>query len=207
MEDTKNEQVFVGVTLFDVLKEIDALQTETATEIRGIVYSCEQQSTSIIEKRRNKQLDELVRLGYLREFICDKEILNQKYTRDKLFMELSKKTYDFQPNSNTTKREMIEYILANEKATKRLARKYFSATYTKEFEPFVKELGELLNQLIIKHPYKTTEIKLVDFYNELHSNREKEKREFDSMIDNITKDSRDKTEKKTSWFSKLFRKP
>lgn len=133
--------------------------------------------------------------------------MEQKYSKDNLFKELSKKMYDFQPKSNTTKKEMVEYILTDERAINNLVcKKWITATYTEEFKVWAKELYEFLDKLIIKHPYMTTEVKLVDFYHELNGEREREKKEFDTMIDNITNGSNSKAEKKTSLFSKIFKK-
>lgn len=204
-QNEKIEHIFGGV-LLDVLKQIDELPAEVATELRGIVYSHEKNG-QMIEKRRNKSLDELVRLGYLKEVVCDSETLNKKYTKDKLYVELSKKTYDFQPKSNTTKKEMIDYILSDEKAVKRLARKYFTAVYTDQFKIYARDLGNLLEKLIIKHPYMTTDVKLVDFYYELQEEKRKEEQQLDTMVKKLVSDkTREAQGRKDSFFSRLFKK-
>lgn len=206
--DTKRkiEHIFGGGVLLDVLKQIDELPAEIAIELRGIVYSHEKNG-QIIEKRRNKNLDELVRLGYLKEIICDSETLDKKYTKDKLFVELSKKMYDFQPKSNTTKKEMVEYILSDEKAVKRLARKYFTAVYTDEFKVYARDLGNFLEKLLIKHPYMTTDVKLVDFYYELQGERKREEQKIDTMAKNLVSDNKRETQgRKDTFFSRLFKK-
>lgn len=205
---TQNEKsnIFSGGVLLDVLKQIDELPAEIAIELRGIVYSHEKNG-QMIEKRRNKNLDELVRLGYLREIICDSETLDRKYTKDKLFVELSKKMYDFQPKSNTTKKEMVDYILSDEKAVKRLARKYFTAVYTDEFKVYARDLGNFLEKLLIKHPYMTTDVKLVDFYYELQGERKREELEIDTMAKNLVSDNKRETQGgKDTFFSRLFKK-
>lgn len=205
---TQNEKsnIFSGGVLLDVLKQIDELPAEIAIELRGIVYSHEKNG-QMIEKRRNKNLDELVRLGYLREIICDSETLDKKYTKDKLFVELSKKMYDFQPKSNTTKKEMIDYILSDEKAVKRLARKYFTAVYTDEFRVYARDLGNFLEKLLIKHPYMTTDVKLVDFYYELQGERKREEQKIDTMAKNLVSDNNRETQgRKDTFFSRLFKK-
>lgn len=205
---TQNEKsnIFSGGVLLDVLKQIDELPAEIAIELRGIVYSHEKKG-QMIEKRRNKNLDELVRLGYLREIICDSETLDKKYTKDKLFVELSKKMYDFQPKSNTTKKEMIDYILSDEKAVKRLARKYFTAVYTDEFRVYARDLGNFLEKLLIKHPYMTTDVKLVDFYYELQGERKREEQKIDTMAKNLVSDNKRETQgRKDTFFSRLFKK-
>lgn len=205
---TQNEKsnIFSGGVLLDVLKQIDELPAEIAIELRGIVYSHEKNG-QMIEKRRNKNLDELVRLGYLREIICDSETLDKKYTKDKLFVELSKKMYDFQPKSNTTKKEMIDYILSDEKAVKRLARKYFTAVYTDEFRVYARDLGNFLEKLLIKHPYMTTDVKLVDFYYELQGERKREEQKIDTMAKNLVSDNKRETQgRKDTFFSRLFKK-
>lgn len=205
-ENIKSNIFSGGGVLLDVLKQIDELPAEVATELRGIVYSHEKNG-QMIEKQRNKNLDELVRLGYLKEVICDSETLDKKYTKDKLYVELSKKMYDFQPKSSTTKKEMVDYILSDEKAIKRLARKYFTAIYTDQFKIYARDLGNLLEELIIKHPYKTTDVKLVDFYYELQGEKKKEKQQLDTMVKSLVSDNtREAQGKKDNFFSRLFKK-
>ena len=205
MNEEKIEHIF-GDTLFEVLQKIDALPTEIATEIRGIVYANGRYGT-MIEKRKNKNIEQLIELGYLEDITSASEILEQKYSKDNLFKELSKKMYNFQPKSSTTKKAMVEYILTNEKAMNNLVyKKWITAIYTEEFKKWGRELYEFLDKLIIKHPYMTTEVKLVDFYYELNEDKAKEEDSFNAMINGITDNSQKKTDKKTSWFSKLFKK-
>lgn len=157
MNEEKIEHIFGG-TLFEVLQKIDALPTEIATEIRGIVYANGRYGT-MIEKRKNKNIEQLIELGYLEDITSASEILEQKYSKDNLFKELSKKMYDFQPKSSTTKKAMVEYILTNEKAMNNLVyKKWITAVYTEEFKKWGRELYEFLDKLIIKHPYMTTEV-------------------------------------------------
>ena len=206
MTGEKTEHIFGGGTLFDVLQEIDTLPAEIATEIRGVVYENGRYGT-IVEKRRNKNIEKLIELGYLKDVTSVNGILEQKYSKDNLFKELSKKMYDFQPKTSTTKKAMIEYILTDERAVNNLVyKKWITATYTEEFKPWAKELYDFLDKLIIKHPYMTTEVSLVDFYHELHNDKAKEKKEFDAMIDNALNTSGTKQREKTSLFSKLFGK-
>ena len=115
MTGEKTEHIFGGGTLFDVLQEIDTLPAEIATEIRGVVYENGRYGT-IVEKRRNKNIEKLIELGYLKDVTSVNGILEQKYSKDNLFKELSKKMYDFQPKTSTTKKAMIEYILTDERA-------------------------------------------------------------------------------------------
>ncbi len=206
MNEEKIEHIFGGGTLFEVLQKIDALPTEIATEIRGIVYANGRYGT-MIEKRKNKNIEQLIELGYLEDITSASEILEQKYSKDNLFKELSKKMYDFQPKSSTTKKAMVEYILTNEKAMNNLVyKKWITAIYTEEFKKWSRELYEFLDKLIIKHPYMTTEVKLVDFYYELNEDKAKEEENFNAMINGITDNNPKKTDEKTSWFSKLFKK-
>ena len=202
----KTERMFGGggYSLIDLLKKIDALPSEVGLELRRIVCINGKYGT-LVEKRRSKEIEELIQRGYLRDITSNKAVLKEKYTKDKLFMELSKKQYDIKLNSQTTKTEMIEYILGNEKATKRLAGKYITAAYTDEFKQQARELYEFIDRLNSAHPYMTQDHLLVDFYYEIKGEKAERSREIDNVVDSIISISNNRTEKKPSFFSRLFK--
>lgn len=138
------------------------------------------------DEKQSNEIKLLIENGFLEDLTNKKDILEKHYSKDNLFKELSKRQYDFQPNSNTTKKEMVDWILENsDTLTDRLAGKYVTIAYSEKINRSVKALRELLNELDAKHTYRAVRIYLVDFYNELQEEKRKEQSDIDSFADDF----------------------
>jgi hypothetical protein len=194
--------------MLDVLQQIDDLPEELGLEVRKTITAGGKYG-SILEKKRLKVHDELIELGYLKDLTVGEEILNKRYSKDNLIVELSKKQYDFEVKSSTTKREMIEYILSNEKAKKKLVKKYISVTSSDELKECIEKykLWDFLEELYIAHPYMTTDVKLVDFYYEKEEKSKAEEKSLDDLAKSIVYGNKtEKKDEKKSFFSRFFKK-
>lgn len=204
-QKAKKRTYFRGGVLLDVLQQIDDLPEELAIEVRAIITAGGRYG-SIVEKRRKEIHNTLIELGYLEDFTVGEEVLNRKYSKDNLIVELSKRQYDFEIKSKTTKKEMIDYILSNEKAKNKLVKKYIYVTCSAELKECVRKykIWDFLEELYVEHPYMTIDTKLVDFYYEREKNNLEKEKALDDVIKNIKIE--DEKSKKKTFFSRFFKR-
>lgn len=149
------------------------------------------------DTKRDKEVEELVKLGYFNDRTDRRTTIDKNYSRDNLFKELSKRQYDIQPKSNTTKKEMLDWILENaEPLADKLARKYITISYSDSFMGNVRALKSLLENLDAKHPYRAERIYLVDFYNEMQEEKRKENQSVDDFVNSLTQRQQESTKSK-----------
>lgn len=196
MPDVKSNKFSGGGVLLNTLSDIDKLPREVAEKLQSIVV-LHGMCNYAFDIKRDKEAEELVRLGYFIDKTDKRDTIDKNYSRDNLFKELSKKQYDFKPNTNTTKRDMIDWILANaEPLAERLANKYISVIYSDSFSTYVKPLKRLLEELDIRHTYRAERIYLVDFYNEMQQEKEQAKTDIETVADVVTERQRESTKSK-----------
>lgn len=183
-ENTKNEHIFGdGIQFIDLLSEIDDLPREAADALQRIVMT-HGKYASYFDERRTKGIGILVDNGLLVDVTDPKRILEKKYSRDNLFMELSKRQYDIVPNTGTTKQQMIDWIVENSEELKiKLAFKYITLNYSEKTEQHITELLKLINEIDNRITYRAERVLLSDFYNML----EEEKQNKDITDDEINK--------------------
>lgn len=182
--EIKNEHIFGGA-LLDLLKEIDEFPREVSDKLQSIIM-LHGEYAAYFDVKRCSELEILIENGFFDDLTDKKDILERHYSRDNLFKELSKRQYDIQPNTNTTKKEMINWILNNsETLTDRLAGKYLTLAYSEKINKNIKELKNFLNELDARYTYRADRIYLVDFYNELQEKRKEEERTIESLANDI----------------------
>lgn len=192
--NTKNEQIFGGA-FRELLSEIDDLSKEVADTLQGIIVTHGVHAYRFNERRTNN-IGILIDENFLVDVTDPRYVLDKKYSRDTLFMELSKRQYNISPNTSTTKQQMIDWILENSEELKRkLVFKYAILNYSKKLEQYIKELEELIRELNVRNPYRAERILLSDFYDML----EEEKQNSDDNIgERLERWSNESSKKKKS---------
>ena len=172
----KTEHIFGG-GVTDVLKQIDTLPLEVNLQLRRTVKAFPVSYSFIV--KRSKEIEELVNYGYLVDVTDNRKILEQEYDRNALFSELSKRTYDITPKTTTTKKDMIDYILGNEKALQRLAGKYIEVEWSDGFQPHIREIEKVVEEIIHTHYSDYENVSMIECYEEMQHEKERAKAESD----------------------------
>lgn len=174
-QNENTEHIFGGgVTFLDLLSEIDNLQREAADALQSVVMS-NGKYASYFDERRTNGIGILVDNGLLVDVTDPKRILDKHYSRDTLFMELSKKQYDIKPNTGTTKQQMIDWIMENsEELERKLAFKYITLNYSEKVERYIDELIKLITEIDNRVTYRAERVLLSDFYNMLEEEKQNE---------------------------------
>ncbi len=174
--DRENRTYFRG-GVTDVLKQIDTLPLEVNLQLRRTVKAFPVSYSFTV--KRSKEIEELVNYGYLVDVTDNRKILEQEYDRNALFSELSKRTYDITPKTTTTKKDMIDYILGNEKALQRLAGKYIEVEWSDGFQPHIREIEKVVEEIIHTHYSDYENVSMIECYEEMQHEKERAKTESD----------------------------
>lgn len=182
--ESRTEQIVKEVRL-NLLQEIDRLPREAAEKLQSIIM-LHGEYAAFFDEKRNDKIELLIEQDFFEDLTDNKAILEKHYSKDNLFKELSKRQYEFQPNSNTTKKEMVDWILNNSVIlTDRLTGKYVTLAYSDKIKDDVKALRNFLNMLDDRHTYRADRIYLVDFYHELQEEKCEEERSIDNFVNDV----------------------
>lgn len=185
-----------GVTFLNLLSDIDTLPHEVSETLHGIVIrnGC---YASYFDERRTEELQRLIDEEFLRDVTEPRQILEKKYSRDTLFMELSKRQYDITPKTTTTKQQMVDWILENsEQLTERLTKKYATVCYAEKLKQHINELYDLVRKHGEKHTYRAERVFLTDFYYELENETDNEEENLDVVVGEMMAQYRTQPSKK-----------
>lgn len=180
----------------DFLSNIDGLPNDVSNKLQAVILKngCH---ASYFDERRTKEIDILIENNYLVDVSEPRKILDKMYSRDNLFMELSKRQYGISPKSNTTKQNMIDWILENsEKLTEKLTQKYATLCYAEKVKQHIDRLYDLLRKLDDKHTYRAEKIYLTEFYYEIENEEKVDTKNLDTIINNLSVQNKKQTANK-----------
>ena len=127
--ESRTEQIVKEVRL-NLLQEIDRLPREAAEKLQSIIM-LHGEYAAFFDEKRNDKIELLIEQDFFEDLTDNKAILEKHYSKDNLFKELSKRQYEFQPNSNTTKKEMVDWILNNSVILTEFWREYETRSQSK----------------------------------------------------------------------------